>query len=91
MDLAFLKSLYQRPGPFASVYADLTRTTEDASKAVELRWRALRADLEAQHAPKGMLRAIEQTIEEEIRARRSESLVIFAADGEVAHTERLPG
>ncbi|MFI0374500.1 Vms1/Ankzf1 family peptidyl-tRNA hydrolase [Actinomadura sp. 1N219] len=91
MDLAFLKSLYQRPGPFASVYADLTRTTEDASKAVELRWRALRADLEAQHAPKGMLHAIGQTIDEETRARRSEGLVIFAADGEVAHTERLPG
>ncbi|RFS83251.1 hypothetical protein D0T12_24220 [Actinomadura spongiicola] len=91
MDLSFLKKLYQRPGPFASVYADLTRTTEDASKAVELRWRALRADLEAQHAPKGMLRAIEQTIDEEMSARRSEGLVIFAADGEVVYADRLPG
>lgn len=91
MELSFLKTLYQRPGPFASVYADLTRTTEDAFKAVELRWRALRADLEARHAPKGMLRAIEQTIDEEILARRSEALVIFAADGEVVHSDRLPG
>lgn len=91
MDLSFLKTLYQHPGPFASVYADLTRTTEDASKAVELRWRALRADLEARHAPQGMLRAIEQTIDEEILARRSEGLVIFAADGEVLHADRLPG
>ncbi|RKS77327.1 hypothetical protein BZB76_2711 [Actinomadura pelletieri DSM 43383] len=91
MELSFLKTLYQRPGPFASVYADLTRTTEDASKAVELRWRALRADLEAQHAPKNMLRAIEQTIDEEISTRRSEGLVIFAADGEVVYADRLPG
>lgn len=91
MDLAFLKTLYQRPGPFASVYADLTRTTEDASKAVELRWRALRADLEAQHAPKDTLRAIERTVEDETRARRSEGLVLFAADGEVVHADRLPG
>ena len=91
MDLAFLKTLYGRPGPFASVYADLTRTTEDASKAAELRWRALRAELEAEHAPAGMLRAIEQTIDEELLARRSEGLVIFAADDEVVYRDRLPG
>ncbi|QXJ20893.1 peptide chain release factor 1 [Actinomadura graeca] len=91
MDLAFLKTLYQRPGPYASVYADLTRTTEDASKAAELRWRALRADLEAQNAPEDTLRAIEQTIAAEMDLRASEGLVLFAADGEVVHTERLPG
>ncbi|MUN38960.1 baeRF2 domain-containing protein [Actinomadura litoris] len=90
MDLAFLKTLYQRPGPYASVYADLTRTTEDASKAAELRWRALRADLEAQHAPQGTLRAVEQAVGEEMDLRKSEGLVLFAADGEVLHTERLP-
>ncbi|GAA4233479.1 hypothetical protein GCM10022254_36090 [Actinomadura meridiana] len=91
MELSFLKTLYQRPGPFASVYADLTRTTEDALKAVELRWRALRADLEARDAPKATIRAIEQTIDEETMARRSEGLVIFAADGEVVYVDRLPG
>lgn len=91
MDLSFLKTLYQRPGPYASVYADLSRTTEDASKAVELRWRALRADLEGRHAPQDTVRAIEQTIDEEMRRRRSEGLVIFAADGEVLYGERLPG
>ncbi|WP_067794104.1 baeRF2 domain-containing protein [Actinomadura formosensis] len=90
MDLAFLKTLYQRPGPYASVYADLTRTTEDAAKAAELRWRALRADLEDQNTPKPTLRAIERVIEEDLGERRSEGIVIFAADGEVVHSERLP-
>ncbi|MFA1547803.1 baeRF2 domain-containing protein [Actinomadura chokoriensis] len=91
MDLAFLKTLYQRPGPYATVYADLTRTTEDAAKAAELRWRALHADLEDQNTPKPTLRAIDRTIEEELALRRSEGIVVFAADGEVVHTERLPG
>ncbi|MEV0663640.1 Vms1/Ankzf1 family peptidyl-tRNA hydrolase [Actinomadura luteofluorescens] len=91
MDLAFLKTLYQRPGPYASVYADLTRTTEDASKAAELRWRALRSELEARNTPDATLRAIEQTIQDDMALRRSEGIVIFAADGEVVHTERLPG
>ena len=91
MDLAFLKTLYQRPGPYASVYADLTRTTEDAAKAAELRWRALRADLEDQNAPERTVRAIERTIEDELAMRRSEGIVLFAADGEVVRTERLAG
>ncbi|MFB4304456.1 Vms1/Ankzf1 family peptidyl-tRNA hydrolase [Actinomadura sp. NTSP31] len=91
MELSFLKTLYQRPGPYASVYADLTRTTEDASKAAELRWRALRADLEAQHAPAATLRAVEQAVLDEMALRRSEGFVIFAADGEVVHRDRLPG
>ncbi|NKZ06744.1 baeRF2 domain-containing protein [Actinomadura latina] len=90
MDLAFLKTLYQRPGPYASVYADLTRNTEDAVKAVELRWRALRADLEDQNTPADTLRAVDRAIGEEIADRRSEGIVIFAADGEVLYNERLP-
>ncbi|GAA2448968.1 Vms1/Ankzf1 family peptidyl-tRNA hydrolase [Actinomadura vinacea] len=89
MDLSFLKPLYSRPGPYASVYADLTRNTEDAGKATELRWRALRAELEAQGAPGPTLRAVARTVEEELELRRSEGLVIFAADGEVAWSERF--
>ncbi|MFC5753821.1 Vms1/Ankzf1 family peptidyl-tRNA hydrolase [Actinomadura rugatobispora] len=89
MELSFLKPLYSRPGPYASVYADLTRTTEDAGKAVELRWRALHAELEAQGAPKPTLRAVERAVEEEVERRRSEGLVIFAADGEVVFSERF--
>lgn len=91
MDLSFLKPLYQQPGPYASVYADLTRTTEDASKAAVLRWRALRADLEAQGAPSETLRAIERTVDGELADRRSEGLVVFARGGEVVSAERLPG
>jgi len=90
MDLSFLSSLYTRTGPFASVYADLTRTTEDASKAAELRWRALRERLEEQDCDPPTMRAVEDAVEEELRERRSEGLVVFAAGGEIAHLDRLP-
>ncbi|MFI0357655.1 Vms1/Ankzf1 family peptidyl-tRNA hydrolase [Actinomadura sp. 9N407] len=89
MDLTFLKPLYTRSGPYASVYADLTRTTEDAGKAAELKWRALREELKDQQAPAATLSAIERTVAEEMERRRSEGLVIFAADGEVVCVERL--
>ncbi|MFD0905428.1 baeRF2 domain-containing protein [Actinomadura sediminis] len=91
MELSFLKTLYRHPGPYASVYADLSRTTEDASKAAELRWRALRTELEEQGTPADTLRAVEATIQDEMARRRSEGLVIFAAGGEVVYAERLPG
>ncbi|XVQ09158.1 Vms1/Ankzf1 family peptidyl-tRNA hydrolase [Spirillospora sp. CA-255316] len=89
MELSFLKPLYSRPGPYASVYADLTRNTEDAGKAVELRWRALHAELEAQGAPRPTLRAVERAVDEELGRRRSEGLIIFAAGDEVVFSERL--
>ncbi|GAA2640332.1 Vms1/Ankzf1 family peptidyl-tRNA hydrolase [Actinomadura fulvescens] len=91
MDLSFLKSLYDRPGPYASVHADLTRTTEEAPKAPELRWRALRETLEAEGAPEDTLRAVDAAVQQELTEKRSEGLVLYAAGGEVAHLTRLPG
>ncbi|MEV5574163.1 hypothetical protein AB0L06_29365 [Spirillospora sp. NPDC052269] len=71
MDLTFLKPLYAGSGPFSSLYLDLTRTTEDAAKAAELRWRARRGELAAQGAPDGDLRALEAVVAEDLRDRRA--------------------
>ncbi|WP_026416265.1 Vms1/Ankzf1 family peptidyl-tRNA hydrolase [Actinomadura oligospora] len=89
MDLTFLKPLYAGSGPFSSLYLDLTRTTEDAAKAAELRWRARRGELAAQGAPEGDLRALEAVVEEDLRDRRSEGLVAFAAGGKVGYVRRM--
>ncbi|MCP2343751.1 baeRF2 domain-containing protein [Actinomadura rupiterrae] len=89
MDLTFLKPLYAGSGPFASLYLDLTRTTEDAAKAAELRWRARRGELAAQGAPEADLHALEAVVMEDLRDRRSEGLVAFATDGKVAYLRRM--
>ena len=88
MDLAFLKTLYQYPGPYVSVYADLTRTTEDASKVAELRWRALRADLEAQNAARDTLHAIEQIIAE---SQKGHALMVVGTHGPKGLRQSLLG
>ncbi|MBO2445471.1 hypothetical protein J4573_00035 [Actinomadura barringtoniae] len=36
------------------------------------------------------MRAVEDAVDEELRERRSEGLVIFASEGEVTHLDRLP-
>jgi hypothetical protein len=91
MDVSFLKSLYGRSGPFASVYLDMRRTSEEAPKVIELRWRALRRDLAEQGAPNETVEAIGRVVARENRQRESGTLAAFAAGGEIAHYEVLPG
>jgi Bacterial archaeo-eukaryotic release factor family 2 len=91
MDVTFLKSLYDSSGPFASVYLDMSRTTEDAPKLIELRWRALQRELSDQGTPPATIEAIERVVAEENTQRESGTLAVFAADGEVVHYEALPG
>jgi hypothetical protein len=90
MELSFLRPLYERPGPYASIYADLTRTTEEVPKTPELRWRALREELAAQDIESKTRRAIEDAVRRELDQRWSGGLAVFAAQGEVVLSERLP-
>src|SRR4051812_22252559 len=89
MELSFLRPLYERPGPYASVYVDLTRETEETPKAPELRWRAVREELAEQDVPPDTLRAVADTVRQELDNRWSGGLVVFAARGEVVLSQRL--
>ncbi|MFC0532733.1 baeRF2 domain-containing protein [Phytohabitans kaempferiae] len=63
MDLSFLRSLYAHPGPWASAYLDATPSTEDAARALALRWRGLRESLAAQGASAGVLVAMDHALD----------------------------
>ncbi|POM27877.1 hypothetical protein BTM25_23010 [Actinomadura rubteroloni] len=89
MDLSFLKPLYRRPGPFVSVYAELLRPDEDAAKAAELRWRALRAELSGQGAADRALAAADRAVAGVLRDRRTGGLAVFAAADGSARVEAL--
>lgn len=91
MDVTYLKPLYDRPGPFASVYIDMRRTTEDAPKVIELRWRARQRELVDQGTPPETVEALDRIVAEENTQRESGTLAAFAAGGEVVHHELLPG
>jgi hypothetical protein len=91
MDVTFLKSLYDSPGPFASVYLDMRRAREDAPKVIELRRRARQRELAEQGAPPATIEAIARIVDEENTRRESGTLAVFAAGGEAVHYEVLPG
>ncbi|UQA90856.1 baeRF2 domain-containing protein [Streptomyces halobius] len=93
MQLSLLRPLTERPGPWASVYADTSHDTEYAAKQLTLTARAAAArlaELGADDATCGAVEkalAVERTGEPATEAGRA----LFAADGEVVLDTPLPG
>jgi hypothetical protein len=89
MHLSFLRPLSERPGPWASVLLDASRETEDATKALELRWRAAREELAGKGADEPTLAALENAILNHQPVPGRYWLVAFASRGEVALVEPI--
>jgi hypothetical protein len=89
MDLAFLRPLYVRPGPWASIYLDASRDTEDAAAAIELRWRALRESLLGQGAGRDTVDALDLALRRHEPWPGEYGMAAFATGGKVVHTEYL--
>jgi hypothetical protein len=101
VNLSFLRELYQRPGPWASVYLDATHNTADGDQAVGLRWRGLREQLAAQGADEETLVAMDLAVNsgqaiDTVPAVGPKAgsgrigLAVFAAHGRVALAQPLP-
>src|SRR3954453_21783979 len=58
MDVTFLASVTDHPGPCATVCADVTHTTENADTELDLRVRALADRLTEQGAPEAVVEAV---------------------------------
>jgi phosphoglycolate phosphatase-like HAD superfamily hydrolase len=84
-----LTDLYRSPGPFITVLLDATRSTEAGAREVELRWRALRAQLSEQGADAPDLDALDAAIDDDRQPGRH-GRALVAADGEVLFSDVLP-
>ncbi|MFE9772079.1 Vms1/Ankzf1 family peptidyl-tRNA hydrolase [Streptomyces sp. NPDC005931] len=83
MDLAFLQPLYEHPGPWASVYVDTSRHTEDTPHERHLTARAMARELAAQGADEATCRAVGNAIEELRHSSEPHGRALFARAGEV--------
>jgi hypothetical protein len=88
-DLAGLTSLYERPGPFVTVYLDASRDTESGQHEVETRWRDVRATLDAQGADTATLDAIGAAVDADRSSAGRHGLIVVAAGGDVGLHGRL--
>ncbi len=84
MDSQRFRTLLDQPGPFVSVYFDDSHDTHDAEAQLELKWRALKEDLEKQGADRVILDGIGDAV---LNLRppvgRSGRAVVASADGVV--------
>ena len=83
MELGFLAPLFLRLGPWASVYIDTTRATEDARKIQELRERSVAAQLIDAGADGYTTRAVIGRLSHEPAAGAPPGRAVFAAGAEV--------
>jgi Bacterial archaeo-eukaryotic release factor family 2 len=90
MELDFLNPLYAHAGPFASVYLDTTRATEDAQDEIDLRWRGLRGELERAGADEATLAAIGAAVGEDRGVPGPHGQALVAAGGQVLYSGVLP-
>ena len=90
MQLSFLRPVCARPGPWASVYLDASRDTQDARPALGLRWRALQERLAEQGAEPHTVAALDGVVRGHDPMAGDYGLAAFATDGQVVLTEYLP-
>lgn len=82
MESQRFRKLLDAPGPFASVYFDDSHDTHDAEAQLELKWRAVKEELEKQGAEQSVIDRIESAVED-LRPPigRSGRAVIAGANG----------
>jgi ribosomal protein L7Ae-like RNA K-turn-binding protein len=93
MDVSFLEPVLGAPGPYATVCADVTHTTESADTELDLRVRAVGEELTGQGAPDVVVDAVRGRLLEandggQVATLRGRALVV-AADGSVVLDEAL--
>lgn len=93
MDVSFLEPVVSAPGPYATVCADVTHTTENADTELDLRVRAVTEELTGQGVPEAVVEAVRERLLQaneggQIATLRGRALVV-ATDGSVVLDEAL--
>src|SRR6059058_3639077 len=93
MDVSFLRPVLDAPGPYATVCADVTHTTENADTELDLKVRAVAEQLEQQGAPAPVIEAVRGRLLEGNDGGEAGTLrgraVVVAADGSVVLDQPL--
>lgn len=84
------RDIYRHPGPFASVYLDVTRDHQNADHEIELRWKDLAASLAEQGADDADVRAIEAVVGEPTGLSGPAGRAVVATGGQVRLSAAFP-
>ncbi|GAA4871694.1 hypothetical protein [Saccharopolyspora cebuensis] len=88
MRLSTARQVFDREGPFATVYLEARSPGEDAGEQIRLRWRGLRERLAEAGAAAGAVEALEQRLQPGAAGEeQANGRVLVAVDGEVVLDE----
>ncbi|MBC7279350.1 Vms1/Ankzf1 family peptidyl-tRNA hydrolase [Nocardioides sp.] len=87
MDTAGFTNLLTRPGPYATVLADVSQDSENAAHAKELRVRAACEELSAQGAPPDVVAEVSERLEANVRLPAPAARVVVATPEGIAYDE----
>jgi hypothetical protein len=85
-----LRDIVSHDGPFASVYLDVSHTTEDAARQDELRWQAAGAQLAEQGADGAMTAMLREAVLGSPPPAGEAGRAVIAAGGDVLVNQVLP-
>ncbi len=95
MDVSFLEPVFAAPGPYATVCADVTHTTENADTELDLRVRAIAERLTEQGAPEAVVEAVRSRLLEGNEGGEAGTLrgraVVVDSSGSVVLDQPLAG
>jgi hypothetical protein len=83
MELGFLGPLFERQGPWASVYFDTTTASEDAAARQKLNAKSAREQLKDEGADEATCRAVHDRLVSFPRGQEPPGHAVFATDGEI--------
>lgn len=79
MEIGSITTILDRPGPYASVYVDVSRDTTDAEKKIELRSRAAGEDLVAHGCPEPLADLVVERLREQTGVSGAASRMVVGA------------
>lgn len=91
MHLGQFSSAFDPPGPVVTACLDVSRDNESGATQLDLRWRALRADLAEQGANEAALGVIEQRLLQPVHEPGGRGRLVAAADDAVLVDRVFPG
>jgi hypothetical protein len=90
METTELRDLVIAPGEFASVYLDASHDTEDAERALRLRWQQVRTELADQGADDATVRRLEEAVVDGAKPVGTAGRALIASAGRVLLDSWLP-
>lgn len=91
MQLDTVRPVYERPGPYVTIHADVSRTDEGGRDQLDARWTTIRHRLEGSDLDDALVESLERRFKENVHLPGEARRTIVVGEGEVLLDDVQPG